>query len=326
MQAVPRREGRGQAVLAGAAGGAAPSCPARPAARSRSSGSATQITVRHDASTHRRTWWPGCAPRSAATAARWPPSGPTTWPPTCSASSPAGCRRSTGTTSTTSLLGCANQAGEDNRNVARMAALLAGLPVEVPGGTVNRLCGSGLDAVAIAARAVRAGDADLVIAGGVESMTRAPFVMPKAASAWSRDDRDPRHHHRLAVRQPGDARSGSAPTRCRRPRRTSPSEYGISREDQDAFALRSQERAAKAIADRPAGQGDRAGAGPAAAGRAGASSRPTSTRGRPRWRRWPSCGRSYPGGTVTAGNASGRQRRRGRGAGRLRGGGRGGTA
>src|SRR4026209_1714590 len=81
------------------------------------------------------------------------------------------------------VLGCANQAGEDNRNVARMAVLLAGLPVEVPGTTVNRLCGSGLDAVAIAARAVRAGDADLVIAGGVESMTRAPLVMPKAGTA-----------------------------------------------------------------------------------------------------------------------------------------------
>ena len=84
------------------------------------------------------------------------------------------------------VLGCANQAGEDNRNVARMAGLLAGLPVEVPGTTVNRLCGSGLDAVAIAARAVRTGEADLVIAGGVESMTRAPLVMPKAGAAWSR--------------------------------------------------------------------------------------------------------------------------------------------
>ena len=82
--------------------------------------------------------------------------------------------------------GCANQAGEDNRNVARMAALLAGLPVGVPGTTVNRLCGSGLDAVAIAARAVRAGEADLVVAGGVESMTRAPMVLPKAGAAWSR--------------------------------------------------------------------------------------------------------------------------------------------
>ena len=78
------------------------------------------------------------------------------------------------------ILGCANQAGEDNRNVARMAVLLAGLPVGVPGTTINRLCGSGMDAVGMAARAIRAGDCDLVVAGGVESMTRAPFVMPKA--------------------------------------------------------------------------------------------------------------------------------------------------
>src|SRR5436190_22039739 len=84
--------------------------------------------------------------------------------------------------------GCANQAGEDNRNVARMALLLAGLPQEVPGTTVNRLCGSGLDAIAIAARAVRCGDADLVVAGGVESMTRARYVMPKAGAAWSRNN------------------------------------------------------------------------------------------------------------------------------------------
>ena len=84
------------------------------------------------------------------------------------------------------LYGCANQAGEDNRNVARMAALLAGLPVGVPGGTLNRLCGSGLDAVGTAARAIKAGEAQLMIAGGVESMSRAPFVMPKAESAFSR--------------------------------------------------------------------------------------------------------------------------------------------
>jgi len=83
-------------------------------------------------------------------------------------------------------LGCANQAGEDNRNVARMAALLAGLPASVPGATVNRLCGSGLDAVAIAARNIRTGEAQLAIAGGVESMSRAPFVIPKADSAFSR--------------------------------------------------------------------------------------------------------------------------------------------
>ena len=84
------------------------------------------------------------------------------------------------------LYGCANQAGEDNRNVARMAALLAGLPMEVPGVTINRLCGSGLDALGSAARAIRAGEASLMIAGGVESMSRAPFVMPKADSAFSR--------------------------------------------------------------------------------------------------------------------------------------------
>ena len=85
------------------------------------------------------------------------------------------------------VYGCANQAGEDNRNVARMAALLAGLSVATPGVTVNRLCGSGLDAVAIASRLIRLGEADLVIAGGVESMSRAPFVMPKADSAFSRN-------------------------------------------------------------------------------------------------------------------------------------------
>src|ERR1700719_3788997 len=85
------------------------------------------------------------------------------------------------------ILGCANQAGEDNRNVARMAVLLAGLPVSVPGATLNRLCGSGLDAVAMAARIIRAGEAEGVVAGGVESMARAPFVMPKADGAFSRN-------------------------------------------------------------------------------------------------------------------------------------------
>ncbi|MEO9682165.1 beta-ketoacyl synthase N-terminal-like domain-containing protein, partial [Tateyamaria sp.] len=84
------------------------------------------------------------------------------------------------------VMGCANQAGEDNRNVARMAALLAGLPVDVPGITVNLLCASGMDAVGIAARGIKAGDLDIAIAGGVESMTRAPFVMPKAGNAFSR--------------------------------------------------------------------------------------------------------------------------------------------
>ena len=88
------------------------------------------------------------------------------------------------------IFGCANQAGEDNRNVAHMATLLAGLPVDVPGSTVNRLCGSGLDAIGTAARAIRAGEAALMLAGGVESMSRAPFVMPKAESAFARENAD----------------------------------------------------------------------------------------------------------------------------------------
>ena len=145
------------------------------------------------------------------------------------------------------LLGCANQAGEDNRNVARMAVLLADLPVQVPGGTINRLCGSGLDAVATAARAVRSGDADLVIAGGVESMTRAPFVQPKAAGAWSRSAEvfdttigwrlvNPRMHALHGT----DAMPTTAQTVA--------DEHGISRTDQDGFAVRSQQRAAAAIA------------------------------------------------------------------------------
>ena len=145
------------------------------------------------------------------------------------------------------VLGCANQAGEDNRNVARMAALLADLPVEVPGATVNRLCGSGLDAVAIAARAVRAGDADLVVAGGVESMSRAPFVLPKAATPWSRQTEI--HDTTIGWRfiNPRMARYGtdSMPETAQ----TVADEYDVSREDQDAFALRSQQRAARAIAD-----------------------------------------------------------------------------
>ena len=102
------------------------------------------------------------------------------------------------------IFGCANQAGEDNRNVARMSLLLAGLPKEVPGTTVNRLCGSGMDAVIIAARAIKAGEAELMIAGGVESMSRAPFVMPKADDGLLAQRRDLRHDDRLALRQSAD--------------------------------------------------------------------------------------------------------------------------
>jgi acetyl-CoA acyltransferase len=138
--------------------------------------------------------------------------------------------------------GCANQAGEDNRNVARMAALLAGLPADVPAATVNRLCGSGLDALALAARTIRAGEAGLAIAGGVESMSRAPFVLAKADSAFSRVARiedttigwrfvNPLLKARYGIdSMPETAENVAA-------------EYGIARADQDAFALRSQSRA-----------------------------------------------------------------------------------
>lgn len=137
------------------------------------------------------------------------------------------------------ILGCVNQAGEDNRNVARMASLLAGLPVEVPGATINRLCGSSLDAVGTAARAIRSGEASLVIAGGVESMTRAPFVLPKAQSAHSRDSSiydttigwrfvNPYIQERYGVESMPETAENVA------------REYGVDRAAQDQFAFRSQ--------------------------------------------------------------------------------------
>ncbi|HET9107513.1 MAG TPA: 3-oxoadipyl-CoA thiolase [Steroidobacteraceae bacterium] len=146
------------------------------------------------------------------------------------------------------IYGCANQAGEDNRNVARMAALLAGLPQEVGGVTVNRLCGSGLDAVAMAARAIATGEADLLIAGGVESMSRAPFVVSKGAVPFARDVQmydttigwrfvNPRLEEQYGIdSMPETAENVAA-------------ERAITRADQDAFALRSQQRAAAAQAD-----------------------------------------------------------------------------
>lgn len=145
-------------------------------------------------------------------------------------------------------LGCANQAGEDNRNVARMASLLAGLPVDVPGTTLNRLCASGLDAVAYAARAIVAGDADLVIAGGVESMSRAPFVQPKPTSAFSRTAQI--HDTTIGWRfvNPEMERVYGVDAMPKTAQNVA-DDYGISRHDQDAFAVRSQERAAKAQAD-----------------------------------------------------------------------------
>jgi 3-oxoadipyl-CoA thiolase len=143
-------------------------------------------------------------------------------------------------------LGCANQAGEDNRNVARMALLLAGLPDTIPGVTVNRLCASGLNAVGAAAQAIRAGEIEFAIAGGVESMTRAPFVMGKAGEAFSRAAEihdttigwrfvNPRMKQQYGVDQMADTAENVA------------EEMQIARKDQDAFALRSQERASKAI-------------------------------------------------------------------------------
>jgi len=143
------------------------------------------------------------------------------------------------------IFGCANQAGEDNRNVARMSLLLAGLPVSVPGTTINRLCGSGLDAVIAAARAIKAGEADLIIAGGVESMSRAPFVMPKATSAFSRhaEIHDTtigwRFVNPLLKQQYGvDSMPETGENVA--------ADYEVTREDQDAFALRSQLKAVAA--------------------------------------------------------------------------------
>ncbi|WP_411974340.1 3-oxoadipyl-CoA thiolase [Sulfitobacter faviae] len=143
------------------------------------------------------------------------------------------------------IMGCANQAGEDNRNVARMASLLAGLPVGVPGATINRLCASGMDAVGAAARAIRAGDMDLAIAGGIESMSRAPFVMPKAETAFSRNNAvydttigwrfvNPKMKAQFGVDSMPETADNVA------------ADYDVSREDQDAFAARSQERYAAA--------------------------------------------------------------------------------
>ncbi len=202
------------------------------------------------------------------------------------------------------ILGCANQAGEDNRNVARMASLLAGLPHAVPAATINRLCASGLDAVASAARLIRSGDAELVIAGGVEGMSRAPFVVGKAESAYGRDPQmydstmgwrfvNPQLKRLYGVETMPETGENVA------------AEFGISRADQDAFALRSQQRALAAQRDGilaaeivpvtiPARRGD-----PAVV-RVDEHPRETSLEA---LSRLPTPFRA--GGTITAGNASG---------------------
>lgn len=146
------------------------------------------------------------------------------------------------------IVGCANQAGEDNRNVARMSVLLAGLPVTVPGSTVNRLCGSGLDAIGSAARAINSGAADLIIAGGVESMSRAPFVMPKAQAAFSRQAEI--YDTTIGWRFINPALkklygTDSMPETAE----NVAADFAISRGDQDQFALRSQHKALAAIAN-----------------------------------------------------------------------------
>jgi acetyl-CoA C-acetyltransferase/3-oxo-5,6-didehydrosuberyl-CoA/3-oxoadipyl-CoA thiolase len=203
------------------------------------------------------------------------------------------------------ILGCTNQAGEDNRNVARMAALLAGFPVDVPGQTVNRLCGSGLQAVAAAAQAIKAGEGDAFVAGGIESMTRAPYVMLKSGSPWSRDV-PPVADSTLGWRFVNPRMKKDWTVSLGMTAERVASQYGITRDEQDAFALESQRRAAAAIRDCvfrdeivpvevPRKSGD------AVIVRTDEHPRPESSRDqlaalRPAF---------APDGTVTAGNASG---------------------
>ena len=202
------------------------------------------------------------------------------------------------------LYGCANQAGEDNRNVARMAALLSGLPVDVPGATINRLCGSGLDAVGTAARAIKAGEAGLVIAGGVESMSRAPFVMPKMDAAFGRSNAvydttiGWRFVNPLMKAQYGvDSMPETAENVAE--------EHGISREAQDRMALASQQHA---LAAQQAGHLAREIAAVTLATRKGDAVVVTDDE-HPRATSLEALARLKPivrpGGTVTAGNASG---------------------
>ncbi|WDF74737.1 3-oxoadipyl-CoA thiolase [Novosphingobium sp. KACC 22771] len=146
------------------------------------------------------------------------------------------------------ILGCANQAGEDNRNLARMAGLLSGLPKEVPGTTVNRLCGSGLNAVGMAAQAIRSGDADLILAGGAESMTRAPYVLGKAGSAFGRDQKIEDTTLGWRFINPAMKATWGVDTMPQTAENVA-AEWGVSREDQDAFAFASQQKCAAAQAN-----------------------------------------------------------------------------
>ncbi len=202
------------------------------------------------------------------------------------------------------IYGCANQAGEDNRNVARMSLLLAGLPDSVPGSTINRLCGSGMDATGTAARAIRAGETSLMIAGGVESMSRAPFVMGKAASAFSRDAAiydttiGWRFVNPLMKAQYGvDSMPETAENVA--------TDYNINREDQDRFALRSQASAARAQEDGTLAQEITSVTIPQKKGDAIVVSRDEHPRATTMEALAKLKGVVRPDGTVTAGNASG---------------------
>jgi len=202
------------------------------------------------------------------------------------------------------ILGCANQAGEDNRNVARMAGLLAGLPVDVPGVTLNRLCGSGLDAVAGAARMIMSGEADVVLAGGVESMSRAPYVMSKSATAFARDAQmfDTTIGWRFA--NPALKKLYGIDSMPETGENVA-AEFSISREDQDRFALRSQQRA---LAAQAAGLFEREIVPVSIAGKRGEAT-VVSADEHPRETSLEALAKlATPfrsGGTVTAGNASG---------------------
>ena len=248
------------------------------------------------------------APRSAATAARSRPSAPTTSPPSSIARDRRADRRSTRPWSRTSSSAARTGRARTTATSRGWPRCWPGLPVEVAGQTVNRLCGSGLQAVNSAAHAIGAGDGDVFIAGGVESMTRAPYVMLKAEGAWDRGRPDDGGHDaRLAVRQPADAARPIRRSRSARPPSASPTQWTVSRERQDAFALESQRRAVAAIeAGRFDGQlvpGDRRRAARAPSTVVDRDEHPRPT---PRPRRSPALKPAFKaGGTVTAGNSSG---------------------
>ena len=180
--------------------------------------------------------------------------------------------------------GAANQAGEDNRNLARMGVLLAGLPVEVPGATVNRLCGSGMEAIAGAARMIAAGEADICLAGGTESMTRAPFVLPRPAEAFPREAglADTRLGWRLVSPQMAEL---YPPITLGETAENVASRYQVSRARQDAFALRSHQRAASSAIVRSARtpSSRSTGPGPAATGTISPPNRPSACAWAARW-------------------------------------------